>query len=211
MHKRKRSRMGFRPCVSQTFLEDRLVLNSDAVGVSPPIQAIATHTSFFFFFPPPKKLSVRLPLRRRFQRPSKPLWPPRRPSPASPFPTATSLLTRLAPARPALARLVPAQPALSRLTLVSPRPSLGPRRRCQRLSTTRFRTAQAMSRICTTSLRPWPSICRLASSLGLRARPTARLATGDTLTGSVTASTSSYRRLRATRAISTASTRDSPC
>ncbi len=42
MHKRKRSRMGFRPCVSQTFLEDRLVLNSDAVGVSPPIQAIAT-------------------------------------------------------------------------------------------------------------------------------------------------------------------------
>ena len=42
MHKRKRSRMGFRPCVSQTFLEDRLVLNNDAVGVSPPIQAIAT-------------------------------------------------------------------------------------------------------------------------------------------------------------------------
>ncbi len=42
MHKRKRSCMGFRPCVSQTFLEDRLVLNSDAVGVSPPIQAIAT-------------------------------------------------------------------------------------------------------------------------------------------------------------------------
>ena len=43
MHKRKRSRMAFRPCLSQAFLEDRLVLNSGAVGVSSPIQAIATH------------------------------------------------------------------------------------------------------------------------------------------------------------------------
>ena len=37
--------MAFRPCVSQAFLEDRLVLNSAAVGVSPPIQAIATHAA----------------------------------------------------------------------------------------------------------------------------------------------------------------------
>ena len=45
MHKRKRSRMAFRPCLSQAFLEDRLVLNSGTVGVSPPIQAIATHAA----------------------------------------------------------------------------------------------------------------------------------------------------------------------
>src|SRR5271157_4462016 len=45
MHKRKRSRMAFRPCLSQAFLEDRLVLNSGAVGVSSPIQAIATHAA----------------------------------------------------------------------------------------------------------------------------------------------------------------------
>ena len=42
MHKRKRNCMAFRPCVSQAFLEDRLVLNGGAVGVSSPIQAIAT-------------------------------------------------------------------------------------------------------------------------------------------------------------------------
>jgi hypothetical protein len=45
MHKRKRSRMAFRPCLSQAFLEDRLVLNNGAVGVSSPIQAIATHAA----------------------------------------------------------------------------------------------------------------------------------------------------------------------
>ncbi|MGB0066927.1 MAG: hypothetical protein WBQ11_02680, partial [Isosphaeraceae bacterium] len=37
--------MAFRPCLSQAFLEDRLVLNSGAVGVSSPIQAIATHAA----------------------------------------------------------------------------------------------------------------------------------------------------------------------
>src|SRR5271166_1443919 len=45
MHKRKRSRMAFRPCLSEAFLEDRLVLNSGTVGVSLPIQAIATHAA----------------------------------------------------------------------------------------------------------------------------------------------------------------------
>ena len=44
MHKRKRSRMAFRPCLSQAFLEDRLVLNG-GVDVSPAIQAIATHAA----------------------------------------------------------------------------------------------------------------------------------------------------------------------
>ena len=42
MHNRKRSRMAFRPCLSQAILEDRLVLNSGG-GVSPAIQAIASH------------------------------------------------------------------------------------------------------------------------------------------------------------------------
>src|SRR5271166_4356564 len=44
MHKRKRSRMAFRPCLSQAFLEDRLVL-SIGLGASPAIQAITTHAA----------------------------------------------------------------------------------------------------------------------------------------------------------------------
>ena len=151
MHKRKRSRMAFRPCLSQAFLEDRLVLNSGAVGVSSPIQAIATHAAMIRAAAIPAALVS-------------PSTASSAVSSAKQAPVAAS------PSQSSLAisnsnqywldwyRLdqhsAPARPALSRLTLVSPRPSLGPRRRCQRLSTTRFRTAQAMSRICTTSLRP---------------------------------------------------------
>ena len=140
MHKRKRSRMGFRPCVSQTFLEDRLVLNSDAVGVSPPIQAIATVS--------PSTASSAVSAAKQALVAASPSQSSLAISTSNQFTDSTRTGSI------ALARLVPARPALSRLTLVSPRPSLGPRRRCQRLSTTHFRTAQAMSRICTTSLRP---------------------------------------------------------
>ena len=79
MHKRKRSRMAFRPCLSQAFLEDRLVLNSGAVGVSSPIQAIATHAALIRATASPAAL-VQSGL-------------------AASSPTATSSLARLAPAR----------------------------------------------------------------------------------------------------------------
>ena len=41
MHKRKRTCMAFRPCLTQIYLEDRLVLS--ITGASPAIQAIANH------------------------------------------------------------------------------------------------------------------------------------------------------------------------